>query len=199
MTRRTWMVGALALGACGVRAGAPPAPVLHVGDVAPDFELLDLQGAPYHLADDLGKTVVLEWFDPRCPYVVDAHTEGGALHGVAARRAAQGVVWLAIDSSGQAPTAIAAASTSWELPHPILLDPEGSVAKAYGVRSTPQVYVIDPTGVVRYQGAVDNQPMRQATGDRMPYLEQAVTDVVAGKPARTPRTRPYGCPVEAGG
>ncbi len=201
MTRRTWMLGALALAACTAKAGDQPSNALEVGAVAPDFELVDLDGKTHRLADHVGKTVVLEWFNPGCPYVVDTHTEGGALHGVAAKHMANGVVWLAINSGapgkqGHDPDENRKAVAEWGLTHPVLLDPDGKVGKAYGARTTPHMYVIDPTGVLSYEGAVDNQPMRQATGDRQPYLEHLVTDVVAGNKARTPRTRPYGCSVK---
>lgn len=174
---------------------------LEIGDVAPGFELQDLDGTAHTLAAHQGKTVVLEWFNPGCPYVVDTHTPGGALHGVAEREMANGVVWLAINSGapgkqGHDPQENRKAAKDWGLSHPILLDPDGTVGRAYGARTTPHMYVIDGEGVLRYEGAVDNQPMRQATGDRVPYLQHAVTDVVAGKRARTPRTRPYGCSVK---
>jgi peroxiredoxin len=198
MTRRTLLVGALALASCTAKADDH---ALKVGDVAPPFELVDLAGTTHKLSDHVGKTVVLEWFNPGCPYVVDTHTEGGALFGVAKEAAAQGVVWLAINSGakgkqGHDPDENRQAKQAWGLTHPILLDPDGAVGQAYGARSTPHLYVIDPQGVVQYEGAVDNQPMRQATGDRVPYLEHAIADVVAGKRPRTPRTRPYGCSVK---
>ncbi len=198
MTRRTLLVAALALMACTTEADEK---ALKVGDLAPQFELVDLDGARHRLADHLGHTVVLEWFNPGCPYVVDTHTEGGALHHVAQNHTEQGVVWLAIHSSapgkqGHDPDESRKAKAAWGLGHPILLDPDGKVGKAYSARTTPHMFVIDPQGVLQYQGAVDNQPMRQATGDRVRYLEHAVTDVLAGKGSRTPRSRPYGCSVE---
>lgn len=198
MTRRLLILGSLALVACTASAKDPG---IEVGAIAPAFELVDLEGKTHSLSDYVGKTVVLEWFNPGCPYVVDTHTEGGALFGVAKKHTDAGVVWLAINSGaegkqGHDPDENRKAKAAWGLEHPILLDPDGEVGKAYGARTTPHMYVIDPAGVIQYEGAVDNQPMRQATGDRVPYLEHAVRDVAAGKKAGTPRTRPYGCSVK---
>ncbi len=198
VTRRLLILGSLAIVACTSSAKDPG---IEVGTIAPAFELVDLDGKTRQLSDYVGKTVVLEWFNPGCPYVIDTHTEGGALYGAAKKHMDAGVVWLAINSGaagkqGHDPDESRKAKADWGLEHPILLDPDGSVGKVYGARTTPHMYVIDPTGVLQYEGAVDNQPMRQATGDRISYLEQAVRDVVAGKKAGTPRTRPYGCSVQ---
>ena len=172
-----------------------------IGQPAPDFTLTDLDGAVHTLSDLRGKTVVLEWFNPGCPYVQDVHGPGGALDGVAAKAAADGVVWLAINSGapgkqGHDPAENTKAKAQWSLDHPILRDVDGAVGKAYGATTTPHMFVIDAAGIVQYGGAVDNQPMRQAAGDRMPYFEKALAEVRAGKSASTPKTKPYGCSVK---
>jgi peroxiredoxin len=200
MTRWIW-IAALALAACSASATDASTTELTVGQVAPDFTLPDLDGGAVTLSAYRGKTVVLEWFNPGCPYVKDAHDPGGALDGLAAKAVADGVVWLAINSGapgkqGHDVAENLQAKAAWAMAHPILRDENGSVGKAFGAATTPHVFVIDGQGVVQYEGAVDNQPMRQATGDKLPYLERALADLKAGNAVRTPRTKPWGCSVK---
>src|ERR1700728_2329732 len=84
--------------AASTRTTAAPLAHAEIGQPAPDFTLPDLDGHPVHLADFQGKTVVLEWFNPGCPFVKKSHTKGG-LVGTAKRYTDQGVVWLAVNSS----------------------------------------------------------------------------------------------------
>src|SRR5580692_7571909 len=133
-----------------------------IGKPAPDFTLSDLDGHPVHLADRRGSVVVLEWFNPQCPFVNKAHTKG-SLKDTAARNTAAGVVWLGIDSAapgkqGYDPDAIRAAVQRFGLAHPILRDESGAVGRAYGATNTPHMFVIDKAGVLVYGGAIDNSP-----------------------------------------
>ena len=200
MTRALLAISIL-LGGCSASAGDGAAGGAKVGEPAPAFTLTDLDGVTHSLEQHKGQTVVLEWFNPGCPYVKDAHGAGGALDGLAAKAMADGVVWLAINSGaegkqGHDVSENVAAQKAWSLAHPILRDPDGKVGKAYGAATTPHMFVIDAQGVLQYEGAVDNQPMRQATGDRLPYVERAVADLKGGGKVRTPRTKPWGCSVK---
>jgi peroxiredoxin len=177
-----------------------------VGRPAPDFTLKDLDGHPVKLSDSLGKIVVLEWFNPGCPFVNKTHT-AGQLKGLADREMAKGVVWLAINSAapgkqGYGVDANREGKEKFKLSHPILLDESGAVGHAYGAAHTPHLFVIDTKGVLVYAGAIDNSPDGEGesptNGTLVNYVEQALDAVRAGKPVATPRTEAYGCGVKYG-
>ncbi|RYE90196.1 MAG: thioredoxin family protein [Myxococcales bacterium] len=180
--------------AAGVAVGAP----------APDFTLADLDGKSVHLADHKGKRVVLEWFNPECPYVKNAHSKG-SLREYAGKATKDGVVWLAINSAaagkqGFGPEVNRKGKDDFKLAHPVLLDTDGKVGHAYGATNTPHMFVIDEKGVVVYRGAIDNSPDgegKEPTGGTLVnYVEAALADLAAGRPVKTPETRAYGCGVK---
>jgi peroxiredoxin len=181
-------------------AGAEP------GAAAPDFTLKDLDGKPVHLADFKGKVVVLEWFNPECPYVKASHTKGSLVH-FAADTTKKGVVWLAINSSapgkqGNGVDKNKAAVSSLKLANPVLLDEGGTVGKAYGATNTPHMFVIGKDGKLDYKGAIDNSPDGEGAspegGKLINYVDQAIGDLAAGRPIKTPSTKAYGCGVKYG-
>jgi peroxiredoxin len=191
-------------------AAAPPAPnpladpaaVAAVGQPAPDFTLPGADGKTYKLSDFKGKRVVLEWFNPECPFVKAAH-ETGPLKDLAGKTTATGVTWLAINSGapgrqGHGAELNAAAANNWNLAHPVLLDETGAVGKAYGATNTPHMYLIDDRGVLVYRGALDNAPMGtpDPAGPRLAYLEDALAALAAGKALAQGETRAWGCSVK---
>jgi len=177
-----------------------------IGKPAPDFTLTDLDGKEVKLAAFKGKVVVLEWFNPGCPFVTRSHTVG-SLVDTAKRRMKDGVVWLGINSGaagkqGADTQANAQAAKTWSIPNPILRDATGVVGKAYGATNTPNMFVIDKTGTVVYAGAIDNSPDGEGKSPRggklVNYVDAALDDVAAGRPVQTAVTRPYGCTVKYG-
>jgi len=172
-----------------------------VGQPAPDFTLPVADGSTVKLSDFKGKRVVLEWFNPECPFVKAAHGEG-ALKDLAARTTATGVVWLAINSGapgkqGHGAEVNKQAAAAWSLTHPILLDETGAVGHAYGASNTPHLYLIDEKGVLAYRGALDNAPMGEPDGGtRVAHFEDALAALAAGKPIATAETRAWGCSVK---
>ena len=173
---------------------------------APDFTLRDLDGGTITLADLRGKVVVLEWFNPECPFVQRSHTQG-SLVGMAKRHAAKGVAWYAINSSAPGKQGAGAETNrkgqkALSVENPILLDEAGVVGKAYGATNTPHMFVIDAAGNVVYSGAIDNSPDGEGKspegGTLVNYVEQALEDVAAKRPVRTPKTKAYGCSVKYG-
>ncbi len=80
----------------------------------------------------------------------------------------------------------------------VLLDPEGTAGMAYGAKTTPQMYVIDPNGVLLYNGAIDDRPSSRLSDidGATNYLVQALTEARAGRPVSVPTTQPYGCSVK---
>jgi peroxiredoxin len=186
-----------------VTASATP---VDVGQSAPDFTLKDLDGHDVALASYRGKVVVLEWFNPKCPFVNKSHTKG-SLKGTAARHIAEGVVWLGIDSSapgkqGYEPAEIRDGAKVFGLTHPILRDDTGAVGRAYGATNTPHMFVVDKGGTVVYAGAIDNSPDGEGEspqeGPLVNYVDAALADLAAGRPVHTPKTKAYGCGVKYG-
>jgi cytochrome oxidase Cu insertion factor (SCO1/SenC/PrrC family) len=183
------------------KTGAP-----ELGAPAPDFTLKDVGGTAVHLADLRGKTVVLEWFNPQCPFVDKSHTKG-SLKGTAARHLGEGIVWLAIDSAapgkqGYEVTAIREGAERFAITYPILRDETGTVGRAYGATNTPHMFVVDKNGTLVYAGAIDNSPDAEGEspqgGKLVNYVDAALEDLAAGRPVRTPRTKAYGCSVKYG-
>lgn len=194
----------------GASAAASPdkAPTAkaEVGKAAPDFTLKDLDGKEVSLASFKGKTVVLEWFNPECPFVKASHTKG-SLKDYAKSATAKGVVWLAINSGAPGKQGATVEKnregvTTFGLEHPVLLDPSGTVGHAYGATNTPHMFVIAPDGTLAYAGAIDNSPDAEGEspegGKLVNYVDQALEALGAGKPVPTPKTSAYGCSVKYG-
>ena len=170
---------------------------------AGNFRLMDATGKAVQLADYRGKTVVLEWNNPGCPYV-KKHYAGNMQKTQAAARKG-GAVWLSINSGApgkqghMSPSeARAFVASAKAQPTAYLLDAEGRVGKGYGAKTTPHMYVIDGKGVLRYQGAIDDKPtadVADVTGARNHVLA-ALGELKAGKPVSVAETRPYGCSVK---
>ncbi|MBM4357048.1 MAG: redoxin family protein [Deltaproteobacteria bacterium] len=193
-------------GATPTGSGATPSGegAVRVGSPAPDFTLRDLDGREVSLASLRGKRVVLEWFNPDCPFVKASHTVG-SLKTLAAEATAKGVVWLAINSGGPGKQghgveANRAGVERYHLSHPILLDPDGAVGKRYGAKRTPQMFVVDERGVIVYQGAIDNSPDGEGQspegGKLVNHVAEALAALEAGKPVPVAETKPYGCTVK---
>lgn len=197
---RFWNYGVLALGLVAASAGVARADVA-VGAKAPDFTLTTVDGKQVALHDYTGRTVVLEWFNPDCPFVKYAHGKDGPLVAQPKRVMGEGVVWLAINSSaagkqGNGAERNAKAAKDYGMGYPILLDADGKVGKSYGAKTTPHMYVIDKTGVVRYVGALDNAPLGKPEGNTaVNYIDGALKGIETGKVERA-QTEAYGCTVK---
>jgi peroxiredoxin len=182
-------------------AAAYSGPAARLGAKAPDFVLQDINGKQVKLSDYSGKIVVLEWFNPDCPFVKYAHTKG-PLRTMAQAVSGKGVVWLAINSSGKDRQGHGVernrtAAKQFGMKHPILIDESGKVGKLYGAKSTPHMFIIDTKGVLGYIGALDNAPLGAVEGDRpINYVSQAIKDLSAGKAISTSKTQAYGCSVK---
>ncbi|WP_441289217.1 thioredoxin family protein [Sorangium sp. KYC3313] len=184
------------------KAADAPAAQAKIGQPAPDFTLPDLDGKPVKLADHKGKTVVLEWFNPGCPFVQLAHRQGG-LKDVPAQQTQKGVVWLAINSGapgkqGTGKEENVKAKGEFGMSYPLLIDEKGDVGRAYGAQRTPHMVVIDPQGTVVYAGAIDStkggepEPGEQVTN----YVDAALAELAAGKAISTKETEAFGCTVK---
>ena len=175
-----------------------------VGKTAPNFSLPDTNGKTHSLADLKGKYVVLEWYQPDCPFV-RKHYRSGNMQALQKEYTAKGVTWLSIDSSAPGEEGNYSASKLNEISAQdsaartaLLLDPSGEVGRLYGAKTTPDMYVIDPSGILVYKGAIDNKrstdlaDVKTATN----YVKVALEAVMAGKTVATTATQPYGCSVK---
>ena len=178
-----------------------------VGEAAPDFSAVDQHGKTHSLAEFKGKTVVLEWNNPECPFV-KKHYSSGNIPGQQKAAAGEGVVWLTINSGGEgkqghidAKGADAFLAQYQAAPAAYLFDGEGKIGHLYGAKTTPHVFVIDAKGVVRYMGGIDSvasadkEDLKAATQ----YVPQALKELAAGKAVSVPTSEPYGCSVKYGG
>lgn len=198
ITRRAAVAAALALAGAAAFASAT------VGQPAPAFTAVDTAGKAVSLADFKGRHVVLEWVNPGCPYVVK-HYGSGNMQGTQREAVARGVVWLSVNSTAAdardflKPAEMAAwmqqqkaAATA------TLMDADGKLGRAYGARTTPHLYIIDPAGKLVYAGAIDSIPSGRVAdiANATNHVKVALAELLAGKPVSTPVTRPYGCSVK---
>lgn len=193
-------------GAAKATAAAAPTEHAEIGKPAPDFTLKDLDGKDVRLSSFKGKTVVLEWFNPSCPFVKASHTKG-SLKDAASRQTKAGVVWLAVNSGaagkpGTGPEANREGAKTFGMSNPILVDEAGTVGKIYGATNTPHIMIVDSKGTLVYRGAVDNSPDGEgesATGGKLvSYVDATLADLAAGRPVATAETKAYGCGVKYG-
>jgi hypothetical protein len=176
-----------------------------VGQPAPNFTLTDINGKTHSLSDFKGKTVVIEWVNPECP-IVRKHYEGsGNIPALQKSATADGVVWLAINSGrngGQGDFEPDRVKTWMEktkaVPTAYFRDRDTSIGQLYGAKTTPHMYIVDPSGKLVYNGAIDS--IRSSRPDDIAKAENYVTSALAamksGKPIATPVSEPYGCGIK---
>ncbi len=173
-----------------------PAKVATVGKAAPAFTLKDQDGKEHTLADLKGSIVVLEWTSPSCPYVV-RHYDSKTMSNTFSKFPAGKVKWLAIDSSNFVePEKSAAWKKEQGFDYPVLQDKDGKVGQSYAAKTTPHMYVIDAKGVLRYSGAIDDNPHGDKKEGITNYVETTVNTLLAGKELEKTTTKPYGCGVK---
>jgi hypothetical protein len=189
--------------ACAVGAAANAA---SVGSPAPDFSLSDSNGSTHSLAEYKGKTVVLEWNNPECPFV-KKHYSSGNIPKQQAAAVSDGVVWLVINSGadGKQGHVDGGAANSFlaqydAKPTAYLFDANGKVGHAYGAKTTPHMFVIDGGGVLRYDGGIDSIPStdKDDLAKATQYVPQALRELKDGKTVSVATSQPYGCGVKYG-
>ena len=172
------------------------------GQPAPAFSATDLAGKPVNLADYKGRTVVLEWHNFGCPFV-QKHYRSGNMQALQKRYGAD-VVWLAVNSTDKGssdytePARLAAQLQGFgAAPARYLMDDPGTVGMAYGAKTTPHMYIIDPAGKVVYNGAIDDKRSTDVADVKTAknYIAAALDEIKAGKPVTVASTTPYGCNV----
>ena len=201
MQRRSFL-SAAAAAAILMQGHAMAAPAV-VGQSAPGFTLTDTAGKPVRLADFKGKTVVLEWNNPGCPFV-RKHYQGN-MQSLQKEAAAQGVVWLAINSTETAsgdylsPAQLARwMQDKQAVPTATLMDEDGVVGKAYGARVTPHMYIVNAQGVLVYAGGIDSIPsarvadIEKATN----HVRQGLGELLVGQALSVTTSQAYGCSIK---
>ena len=175
-----------------------------VGESAPDFTAAASNGKTFHLADYRGKYVVLEWHNNGCPYV-GKHYHSGNMQRLQKQWTARGVVWFTIISSAPGTQGYVTASQENDYlakmqaaPTAALLDPNGEIGHLYDAKTSPHMIVINPQGLLIYDGAIDNKPTTDLddVAGATNYVTLALEQSMAGKQVATPTTRPYGCSVK---
>jgi peroxiredoxin len=193
-----FVIAAIAAIAPPVQAAAVP------GQPAPDFRALDVDGKTVSLADFRGKTVVLEWNNPNCPFVQKHYTSGN-MQALQQKNTASGVIWLAVNSTTDShsdymtPSSLAAWFASQKgAPTAVLMDTKGEIGRAYGAKVTPHMFVIDSRGTVIYAGAIDDRrstnpaDVKGATN----FVAAALADASAGRPVAAASSTAYGCTIK---
>jgi peroxiredoxin len=175
-----------------------------VGDRAPDFAATDSNGKVHKLSEYQGKFVVLEWTNRGCPYTQKQY-DSGNMQRLQREWTSRGIIWLTVISSapGKQGYATAADENAYVKqvnaePTAVLLDPAGTLGHLYDAKTTPHMFVINPQGILIYNGAIDDKPTTDV-GDvngAKNYLSLALDEATSGKPVSNPTTRPYGCSVK---
>lgn len=174
------------------------------GQLAPAFEEKDSKGKLVKLSDFAGKTVVLEWTNDGCPYV-QKHYNSGNMQKTQIAAAKEGVVWISVISSKEGTQGYVTGAQADKLnsdrkfaPNHVLLDPDGSMGRAYNAKTTPQMFIITPDGKLAYQGAIDSIATTD-TADLPKATNYVLTSLAALKAGKSPdpaMTRSYGCSVK---
>jgi peroxiredoxin len=195
------LIASLALAASfGVRRA--PAPI--IGQPAPDFSAQDTHGKALQLSAYRGKWVVLEWFSHACPYTIKQYATGN-MQRLQRTYTDQGVVWLSIVSSAPgregfttAARANALTAEKKAVPTALIRDTSGVIGHLYDARNTPQLFVINPAGVLTYAGAIDDKRTSDTAdvAKAHNYVSAALDAAMAGKPVVVQLTQPYGCTVQ---
>ena len=179
-----------------------------VGEPAPAFTAVDTRGAPHALAAYRGQWVVLEWFNHGCPYSKKHYKSVDGRPGntqAMQRDYAKRVVWLSVVSSAPGKQGFTSAEKADEMmrergaaPAAVIRDTAGTLGRLYGARNTPQYSIIDPQGVLRYAGAIDDKPSSKVSdiATATNYVRAALDAGLAGKAIAVTQTQPYGCDVK---
>ncbi len=171
---------------------------------APLFSGAAADGSTIKLDDLKGKTVVLEWTNHECPFVVK-HYESGNIPKLQKEAVAKGIVWLQVITSAAGKQGSVSGETAQKLnahrgatPTNTVLDSDGTIGKLYGATNTPQFFIIDPQGVLVYKGGIDSIPSAdQADIPKAEnYVSAALADLATGRKVAKSSTKPYGCSVK---
>jgi peroxiredoxin len=198
--RQRWFWTAANLAASLLLAATAALAAGEVGTPAPDFHLKGVDGKTYSLDAYKGKVVVLEWANPQCPFS-DRHAREKTMTELARQHG--DVVWLAVNSTNPGsgdfmrPADYQAYLQKNSIAYPVLYDETGATGHAYGARTTPHMFIVDASGKIAYNGAIDDDPSgRKAKPERTAYVGNGLHAESTGAHPDPASTKPYGCSVK---
>lgn len=171
---------------------------------APDFTLTDVYGKTHKLSDYKGKYVILEWVNFDCPFV-KKHYETNNMQAVQKMQTDEGAVWLSICSSAPGKQGhfdndkiIEKIESLKAVPTAYLIDEVGDVGRLYSAKTTPDMRIISPEGILIYSGAIDNiaSTDKSDIGKATNYIVSTMTNIEMGREIDPKTTKPYGCSVK---
>ena len=174
-----------------------------IGKPAPDFTATDINGKAYHLGDFKGKVVVLESYNQDCPYCHNQFQTGG-MPDLQKEMTDKGVIWLMVYSvnprnhTHRSPEQARAEWNEYKMHATAWLDDSsGAIGRLYGMKTTPDMFVIDKSGTLVYEGAIDDQPDPFHDPHKAHnYVRDAVHKILAGEKVTVSQTKSYGCAVK---
>ncbi len=202
--RTSHLLAASLLAVAVASAPAPATAAAVVGQPAPGFTVKDVGGKTHSLSAYKGKFVVLEWVNFDCPFV-KKHYGSGNMQNLQKAYTGKGVVWLSVGSSapgkqGNFPpeTLVSMLKERAAVPNAYLVDADGTVGRAYGAKTTPHMFVVDPSGTLVYAGGIDDKPSTDLEDVKRAknYVQAALDEALAGKAVTTTTSQPYGCSVK---
>lgn len=201
---KRFTIASLICSALLITALVSPVKALNTGSKAPNFTLTDTNGQSHSLADFKGKTVVLEWTNPDCPFV-KKHYNTNNMQTLQKEYTGKGVIWLTVTSSAKGKEGYYTAA-DWNkkitenvsAATAVLMDESGSVGKKYGAKTTPHMFIINGEGTLVYQGAIDDKASYEKEDVPLAknYVKTALDEILAGKSVTTGTTQSYGCSVK---
>ncbi len=187
MQRRLFFLGTAALAAT-LTANAQ----LHVGSAVPDFQLKDLSGNKVSFSALKGDTTVVLFIATKCPISNDYNERMKAIYN---DYAGKGVKFVFVNSNATEPAEeVAAHIQSNGFNFAVYKDPGNVVADLFGAQFTPEVYVLDKAGAIRYHGYIDDS--RNAANVKSQGLRLAIDAVMAGQPVQNATTKAFGCTIK---
>lgn len=187
MLRRMMFLGSAAL-AVSLTASAE----LNVGSAVPDFKLQDVTGKEVSFSSLKGDTTVVTFIATKCPISNDYNERMKAIYN---DYGGKDVKFVFINSNGTEPADdVAAHMKSNGFDFSVYKDHGNKVADKFGAQVTPESFVIDKSGTIRYHGYIDDS--RNAANVKSQGLRLAIDAVMAGKEVSTPQTKAFGCTIK---
>ncbi|HJW14484.1 MAG TPA: thioredoxin family protein [Thermoanaerobaculia bacterium] len=182
--------------AAALFAGALPALAgPQIGAPAPNFTLRTVDGKTFSLAEAVRshKAVVVMFIATKCPYS-NAYNE--RMRDMAAAYAKQGILFAGINSNKSEPAdEVVAHAKQHGFAFPLMKDPDNKVADLYDARHTPEIFVVDPEGKLRYHGRIDEN-YEDASRVTSPDLKNALDSILAGRQIARTETKAFGCTIK---
>ncbi len=166
-----------------------------IGAAAPQFSLKTLDGKPFSLAEAARshKAVVVIFIATQCPY---SNAYNDRMRDMASAYEKRGILFAGINSNKTEPAEeVSAHARKHGFGFPVMKDPDNKVADLYDARHTPEVFVVDPEGKLRYHGRIDEN-YEDAAKVTSPDLKNALDALLAGKPIARTETKAFGCTIK---